>query len=34
LGVELDEVTDPFHEIAALFLNLEVFFLGKIGETD
>jgi hypothetical protein len=34
LGVELDEVTDPLHEIAALFLNLEVFFLGKVGKAD
>ncbi len=34
LGVELDEVTDPLYEITALFLHLEVFFLGEIGEAD
>lgn len=34
LGVELDEVTDSFHEITALLLDLEVFLLGEIGKAD
>ena len=33
LGVKLNEITNSLHKIAALFLNLEVFFLGKIGKT-